>query len=211
MAGLNLGNLLGAVTQATTALSDAKGLKAFLSTASKFGIQVKNNFEVNFSGIEDATFFIQTIDIPGMHQNYTTLMYDGRQVDVPINHEFDHAFSMTVLNDAQGYIYAAITNFIATDATNRLANSGYTMTVKALTGDKGGLGDKWEGSLVTMRGVRLENVSGLSFGYDDNSLQTFTVSGKLIDFTVTPGAAAPVAGWAGAANSLLGSASGGLF
>lgn len=62
-----------------------------------------------------------------------------------------------------------------------------------------------------MRGVRLENVSGLSFGYGDNSLQTFTVSGKLIDFTVTPGAAAPVAGTAGAVNSLLGSVSGGLF
>jgi hypothetical protein len=64
---------------------------------------------------------------------------------------------MTVLNDAHGYIYSAITNFIMSDATNRLVDSGYTMTIKALTGDE----DHYPGALITMRGVRLENVSGV--------------------------------------------------
>lgn len=64
MAGLALGNLLGAVSQATTALSKERGVKSFINIIDKFGIQVKNNFEVNFSGLQDATFFIQSINIP---------------------------------------------------------------------------------------------------------------------------------------------------
>lgn len=200
MAGLNVSNLLGAAANLTTALSEERTLKSFLQTMGDFGLQVKNNFEVNFSGLQDATFFIQSIDIPGVHQNFTTLNYNGRAVDVPINHDYDHGFTMTVLNDAQGYIYAAITNFLATDASNSLANGGYTMTIKALTGDK----DHYAGALVTLRGVRIESVSGLQWGYEDNGYQTFTVQGKLIDYTYTPGALAKAAGVAGTVNALLG-------
>ena len=200
MAGLNVSNLLGAAANLTTALSGERSLYSFLQTVNDFGVQVKNNFEVNFSGLQDATFFIQAIDVPGMHQNMTQLHYNGRAVDVPINHEYDHGFSMTVFNDAQGFIYSAISNFIASDATNRMANGGYTMTIKALTGDDA----HYSGALVTLRGVRLETLSGLSWGYEDNGLQTFTVQGKLIDFTYTPGALAPAAGVLGAVNSLLG-------
>lgn len=58
MAGLTLGNFLGAVSQATTALSKERGVKQFINIINKFGIQVQNNFEVNFSGLQDATFFI---------------------------------------------------------------------------------------------------------------------------------------------------------
>ena len=200
MAGLSLGSLLGAVTQAQTAMSGGKSLKSFLETISRFGVQVKNNFEVNFSGIEGATFFVQSVSMPGMKQNFASLKYDGREVDVPVNHDWDHGFSMTVLNDAQGWIYSAITNFIAGTSSERLASSGYTMTIKALTGGE----SKWPGALVTMRGVRLDNVSGLDWSYSDNSIQTFTVQGKLVDWTYTPGALRQAAGWAGAANAILG-------
>ena len=51
---LELGNLLGAAANLTTALSKEKSLKAFLKNVDSFGIQVTNNFEVNFSGISDA-------------------------------------------------------------------------------------------------------------------------------------------------------------
>ena len=196
--GIEIGNLLGAVTNATTALSKPKGVKSFLKRINDFGLQVKNNFEVNFSGLTDITFFIESIEIPGLHQNFTEIYYDGRKLDIPINHDYDHEFSMTVLNDAQGYIYAALTNFIATNTTNVLADSGYTMTIKALTGDK-----KYAGSLITLRGVRLDNISGLSFGYSDNEIQTFTVGCKCIDFTYTPGTLAKAAGILGAAGSLV--------
>lgn len=69
---------------------------------------------------------------------------------------------MTIINDAQGYVYSALVNFIASDSSNVLANSGYTMTVKALTGDE----KNYAGSMITLNGVRIESVSGLSFGYD---------------------------------------------
>ena len=199
MAGLDLGNLLGAAAQATTALSKGKSLKSFIETIDRFGIQVKNNFEVNFSGLEGATFFVQSIDIPQTKQNMTSLDYDGRAVDVPINFDWDHDFSMTVLNDAQGYIYSALTNFVMGQASSRMANSGYTMTVQALTGDK-----DYSGALVTMRGVRLVTVSGLQWDYSANDKQVFTVGGKLVDYTYTPGALKKAAGFIGAAEALLG-------
>lgn len=196
---LQLGGILGAAAQLTTTFGKEQGVKGFLSTLNKFGLQVKNNFEVNFSGLQDITFFISTIELPGMKQNFTELYYNGRRVDIPINHEYEHEFSMTVLNDAQGYIYSAITNFIVSDSSNVLANSGYTMTVKGLTGDH-----NYSGSLMTCRGVRFETVSGLSFGQSDNEIQTFTLTGKLIDFSYTPGGLSTAAGILGSINSIIG-------
>ena len=198
MAGLALGNLLGAVSQATTAFSKERSLKGFLETVDRFGIQTKNNFEVNFSGLQDATFFIQSIDLPSTKLNFATLNYDGHVVDVPTVVDWDHTFSMMVLNDAQGYIYSALTNFAMGQARG-LAASGYTMTIKALTGDK-----DYAGALVTMRGVRIESVGGLSWDYSANDKQTFTVGGRLVDFTYTPGALKKAAGILGAVNSVLG-------
>ena len=198
MAGLALGNLLGAVSQATTAFSKERSLKQFLDTINNFGIQVKNNFEVNFSGLQDATFFIQSIDLPSTKLNFATLNYDGHVVDIPTIADWDHTFSMTVLNDAQGYIYSALTNFIMGQVSPTLVNSGYTMTIKALTGDK-----DYAGALVTMRGVRIENVGSLSWDYSANDKQTFTVGGRLTDFTYTPGALQQAAGILGAFESLI--------
>jgi len=163
---LDLGNLFGAVTNVTTALSKETGVKAFLNTFRKYGAQVKNNFEVNFSGLEKLTFFITNISMPGITQNMTTLHYDGRLVDVPINFDFEHDFSMTVRNDAQGYIYAALHNFVMESLGKVLMNSGYTITIRALTGDN----KHYKGALVMMSGVRLTSVAGLDWGYDDNAI-----------------------------------------
>lgn len=135
-----------------------------------------------------------------MKQNLATLYYDGRELDVPINHEYEHAGNMTILNDANGYIYSAITAFLLSNSTNVLANSGYTLVVKCLTG---GEKNSWKGATITIRGVRLENVSGLSFGYSSNDISTFTVSFKYIDFSYTPGALGKAAGVFGAVNSIL--------
>lgn len=145
---------------------------------------------------------MQSIDFGGLRQNMASLYYDGRELDVPINHEYEHSGSMTVLNDAQGYIYSAVTNFLLSDSTNVLANSGYTMIIKCLTG---GEKKSWKGSTITLRGVRFETVSGLSFGYSNNDISTFTLQFKYIDFSFTPGALGKVAGVLGAANSLLNS------
>ena len=69
--GLELGNLLGAAANAVSSQSKEKNLKQFLKNIDKFGIQVSNNFEVNFSGIQDATFFVQSVDFGGLKQNMT--------------------------------------------------------------------------------------------------------------------------------------------
>lgn len=129
-----------------------------------------------------------------------SLYYDGRELDVPINHEYEHSGNMTVLNDAQGYIYSAVTSFLMSDSTNVMANSGYTMVIKCLTG---GGKKSWKGAVITLRGVRFETVSGLSFGYGNNDISTFTIAFKYIDFSFTPGALGKVAGVGGAVNSIL--------
>lgn len=198
--GLELDRLFGAVTNLQTAYAEEKPVNKFIQMVDEFGIQVRNNFEVNFSGIEEATFFIQSIDIPGMRQNMTQLHFNGRAVDVPICHEYEHGFSMTVLNDAQGYIYSAIVNFIASDATNTMMNSGYTMTIRAMTGDP----KNYPGSVITLNGCRLESVSGLQYGQDSNQIQTFQVNGKMIDFTNTPGKLQKTSGIIGAVSQIIG-------
>lgn len=126
------------------------------------------------------------------------MYYNGRKVEIPINYDYSHEFSMTVLNDAQGYIYSAVTNFLMSDAANYLAKSGYTMSIKALTGDK-----KYKGMLLTLEHVRIESASGLSFGYADNDISTFELNCRLIGWTATPGALGTVANLAGAVNSLV--------
>ena len=195
---LAVGNLLGAVNGVMTALSKEKSLKAYLDNINSFGIQVKNNFEVTFSGLTETTFFVTNISLPQVQQNYAELYYNGRKVEIPINFDYTHEFSMTVLNDAQGYIYSAVTNFLMSDAANQMAKSGYTMSIKALTGDK-----KYKGMLLTLEHVRIESVSGLQFGYADNDISTFDISCRLINWNATPGALGGVAGIAGAVNSLV--------
>jgi hypothetical protein len=61
-----VGNLLGAVNGAMVALSKEKSLKSYISTIDGFGIQVKNNFEVFFSGIPNTTFFVTSISVPSI-------------------------------------------------------------------------------------------------------------------------------------------------
>ena len=196
---LQVGNILGAATGLATALSKEKGLKSYLDGINSFGIQVANNFEVNFSGLGDITFFITEIQIPSVQQNFTELYYNGRKVDIPINYDFSHEFSITVLNDAQGYIYSAIQNFLMAEASNVLAKNGYTMTIKALTGDK-----KYKGTMFTLNNVRIESLQGVGFGYSNNNVQTFEVGCKLIDYTATPGALGVLANAATVVNSLAG-------
>lgn len=195
---LAVGNLLGAVNGVMTAFSKEKSLKSYLDSINSFGIQVKNNFEVTFSGLTETTFFVTTIELPQLTQNYAELFYNGRKVEIPINFDYSHEFSMTVLNDAQGYIYSAITNFLMSDAANCMAKSGYTMTIKALTGDS-----KYKGMLLTLEHVRIESVTGLSFGYADNDISTFSINCKLINWTATPGALGTIANLAASVNSLV--------
>jgi hypothetical protein len=47
------------------------------------GIQITSRFEATFSAIPQTTFYIQTINIPGMKHNITTVNFDGKVVEIP--------------------------------------------------------------------------------------------------------------------------------
>lgn len=195
---LQLGNLLGAVSNIQTALSQPKSLKQFLSTIDELGLQVANNFEVNFSGIDELTFYITDFQLPEVATKTTTINYKGRQVIVPTAFDYGHEFTLNCMNDASGVIYSTLLAFISSDAVNKLANSGYTMTIKALADNT------YNGATIILTGVRLLGLTGLSFGHAANEIQTFSINCWCQEFTVTPGAVGAVANVIGAANSLIG-------
>lgn len=71
--------------------------------------------------------------------------------------DYDHSGTLKVLNDGNGYIYAAVSNFLL-GAASPLLDNGVVMTIKCLTGD-----DKYKGSVITLKSVRFEKLDGLSF------------------------------------------------
>lgn len=194
---MELGNLLGAAANLTTAFGKDKSLKSFLHHIDDFGIQVTNNFEVNIAGLEDITFFAQTITFGGINQKFETLHYNGRSIPVPSYIDYEHSGSMSIFNDANGYIYAAISNFLMGNSSALLDN-GIVMTIKCLTGD-----DNYKGSVITLKSVRFEKLDGLSFDYSGGEPQKFTLIFQYLDFTFTPGGLGAVAGVLGAVDSLL--------
>lgn len=82
--------------------------------------------------------------------------------------------------------------------TSRLLDNGVKMTIKCLTGDK-----KYKGSVITLKGVRLEKLDGLTFDYSANNISTFNVAFTYLDFTFTPGALGTTAGVIGTIDSLI--------
>jgi len=76
---------------------------------------------------------------------------------VPSYIDYDHSGTLKVLNDGNGYIYAAVSNFLL-GAASPLLDNGVVMTIKCLTGD-----DKYKGSVITLKSVRFEKLDGLSF------------------------------------------------
>lgn len=128
----------------------------------------------------------------------TELVYDGRKVEVPVNYDWNHDFTMNVINDAQGYIYSAITNFFMSDASSALAGSGHTLTAKALTGDK-----HYKGTLYTFYNVRIVNVGSLTYQYEGGDKSTFELTLKCSHFAATPGTLSKTSNILGAINSLI--------
>lgn len=196
--GLELGNVLGAANSIVAGFGDSQSLKNFLATMDSLGIQIDSRYEVVFSAIPQATFFITNLNTPSMKQNTTDVYFDGKRVEIPQNYEFDHDFSMTVINDASGFIYSALTNFVMGDLGAALVNSGYTMTIKAI-GD-----NEHSGSTITLNGVRIKNVGGLSFKNSGGDIQTFEVACSAIDFSVAPGGLGKVSAIGNAVGNLLG-------
>ena len=194
---LQLGNLLGAAANLTTSFAKGKSLKAFIECIDDFGIQVTNNFEVNLFGLDDITFFVQQVQFGGMSRKFSELHFKGRSVPIPTYIDYDHSGTLTVINDAQGYIYAAISNFLL-DAQVSMLSNGITMTIKCLTGDP-----NYKGSLITLNNVQFEKIDGLSLNYQGGEPSTFTLNFQYLDYVFTPGALGKAAGIVGAVDKLI--------
>ena len=67
---------------------------------------------MNLFGLEDITFFCQEVTFGGMMQKFEELHYNGRSVPVPSYIDYDHGGTLKIINDANGYIYAAVSNFL---------------------------------------------------------------------------------------------------
>ena len=195
---MSFGNLLGAAASLQSGFGGNSSLKSFLSQMDSMGVQITSRFEATFSAIPQTTFYIQNITTPGMKQNITSLYFDGKLVEIPQNFEYEHDFSMTIINDASGIIYTSLVNFVMSDTGSFLANSGYTITIKAI-GDNNS-----KGATIKINGVRIKSIGGLQFQQSGGEVQTFTVNCSAIDFEYAPGALGKVTAITGALGSILG-------
>lgn len=98
------------------------------------------------------------------------LYFMGREVQVPVITEQEHDCQMTVINDASGIIYPLLRKMSINDFDYRTPDNGYTLTVKARSDQQ-----NTAGMNVVMKGVRINNVSGLDYSHQDGVIQTFTV------------------------------------
>ncbi len=172
-----------------------RSLVSFLNNVDKFGIQTRCNFEVEFSAFDGITFFVQSIEFPGSKQNTCDVFYDGIKITIPVIYDNEHEFSMTIINDMQGYIYTALKSYIEIDSYNRNTLPSNTLTIHCLTGQISGsktrlIGDKnviaYQGSIIKAKGVRFTAISGLSFGQSSTEIQTFTINGTFIEYVHMP-------------------------
>lgn len=195
---LALGGLTGALAKGSETLTGEESLKKFLHRMNQVGVQIKSRYEMSFSGIKDFTFFATGIETPAVTTRMGDLYFGGRSVSVPILEEFEHEVTITMLNDSSGYIYPTIVNLHAMGATEEISSQGFSITIKAI-GDK-----HTNGSVITLNGCRIKNVSGLQFGDDQNDAQTFTIGLWVKDFSCGSGKLGVVGGVAGMIKSLVG-------
>lgn len=199
---ISIGNALGAITQVQTGMANSSGEKTlldFINKINEYGVSLKARYEVNFSGIEDITFFVTDVSIPEVRQNFGNVFFEGKSVEIPINIEYGHDMTLTLLNDAKGVIYSTIMNWMMNqDSGESVVNSGYTMSIRQL-GDGGG----HKGMTIVLNGVRMKSISGLNFVSTDATVSTFSLTMSAISFTATMGSLQKVSGFAGALKSLL--------
>ena len=199
---VSISNALGAFTKGRTALANSAGEKSvldFYKKLSEYGTTLRARYEVSFSGIENVTFFVTDITTPDARINMGTVYFEGKSVEIPINFEYTHDFSMTILNDGKGILYTTVLNWLMDrNDGESIVNSGYTMTIRGL-----GDGENQDGITITLNGVRFKNISGLTYSSNDAGVSTFNLACSAISFTATIGQLQKVAGIAGALQSLL--------
>lgn len=171
-------------------------IKNFLNYYNDIGIQVKNSYEVRFLGantnLNNIVFYIQNISLPGMVYNMTEIKYDGHIVNVPVNYDYSHDISMTVINDAQGYIYNFLFNYFKLQRTLIKLDSNCVLLVSAISGghtldykygyELDPIHKDYTGMRIALFGVRFTEIGGLDFGVNNNEIQTFTITAKCLKY-----------------------------
>lgn len=170
-------------------------LQQFLSKLTKYGTIVKARYEVSFSGIENLTFFITDINVPSIRRNFSNLHYYGQTVEIPTVIEYEHDFSMTIINDGKGILYSTIANWLMTVEGDSLIDSGYTMTLRML-----GDGVNTHGLTIVFEGVRFKSIGGLSVSSTDSGISTFNLNCSAIRYSVMAGELTQIGLIAGAVN-----------
>jgi hypothetical protein len=194
---LELGNLFNAAANIRSSLSKEKSLKSFLNAINTMGIAVKNKYEVNFSGLEEVTFFCTDLHTPGINMKTADIYFDMQTIEIPVNNEYVHEFSMTLLDDGGGYFYTALANFLIDRSSLNYSAKGYTIIVKSL-----GDGMNYDGHTLTFENVRIKRLGGLDFS-NTGEIQTFELDFYTQKFETTPGIVSGVAGVLGGLGSLI--------
>lgn len=156
-------------------------LQDFLNKIGDAGTIVPSKFEVSFSGMENLTFFVTDINLPTIRRNMTQVYFCGQAIEIPQPIEYEHDFSMTVLNDGNGVIYSSFIDWLIQIGGSAVINSDHTMTVRVL-GD--GINDY--GMLLVYEGVRFKNIGGVRMSSTNSELMTFEVGGSAVRYRVIP-------------------------
>lgn len=200
---LSLGSITEAFTKGQTAFANSKGemtLQQFINTIGQYGVGNTAMFEVNFSAIPNVPFFIRSITVPDIKQNVGNLSWEGRQVEIPINYEKMHDFTLNVLNDGKGYIYQTLRNWIVNNNIGEsVMESGYTLILRAL-----GDGVNTDGMTITFTGCRFKDIGQLTYDYSNAGVSTFPISMYAVDVEVTMGEVKKLSGILGAIDSATG-------
>lgn len=174
---------------------DELPLNWYLNMISEAGIQVRNNFEIRFfdsqpvpienTELNGLTLFATNITIPGVVQNMAELYYNGRKIEIPINYDYNHDFSITVINDAHNYIYSTLTRFVLNTATDNRVIPTFRLNVKTPDYNKLNFGSTTHNTGIGVKynllGTRIVKIGDLSFGYSSNEIQTFDIQCKCIE------------------------------
>ena len=150
----------------------------YLNTVGQLGVQVKNDYTVEFSDLEGINFYCTSISLPNIKHNTTEIAFNGFNIAIPTIIEYVREFTMTFINDAHGFFYSKLSEMVVNNASAQKVRTNSTITVTQQCGSSPDV------TKIKLYGVRIQSVSPLSFGQDDNNISTFDVTGNLVNFKI---------------------------
>ena len=186
-----------------------RGLEHFLETFADKKALVPSQFEIkfiyNYNGsylesqpnesentLELLACYAQDINIPSLRQNFTEIYYNGQSIELPQSYEYEHDFSMTVLNDWNGEIYEKFILMLKTFGGASTTNSHLDLEIKTVGETNLGKSlptlaqdySETKGLKIRLKGVRFKTISTLNFSYSDQGISTFSANLGALYFEV---------------------------